>query len=201
MKYPTDSGLAAHGVRALAREGQKLAKLVGEQQAAGAGSLAGDGSHAAGDHAHDPSPHRGGEVRGAEADRADRRAAGAVDRGDAAAGAVARAAGARPRREGEAEGGRPARAARRPLREGRRQIKQRVAGEPIKDRLVSLSDPDARPIRKGKLGKPNEFGYVTQLAEVTENTRRGARGLILPAATHAREPGRGHAAARRPSRN
>ena len=76
------------------------------------------------------------------------------------------------------------------------QIKQRVAGEPIKDRLVSLSDPDARPIRKGKLGKPNEFGYVTQLAEVTENTQRGARGLILPPATDDREPGRGHAAAR-----
>ncbi len=64
-----------------------------------------------------------------------------------------------------------------------RQIQQRLAGEPITDRIVSLSDPDARPIRKGKLGKPNEFGYVTQLAEVTENTRRGARGLILPAAS------------------
>ena len=63
------------------------------------------------------------------------------------------------------------------------QIKRRVAGEPISDRLISLADPDARPIRKGKLGKPNEFGYVTQLAEVTENTKRGARGLILPAAT------------------
>ena len=33
------------------------------------------------------------------------------------------------------------------------QIKQRLAGESIQDRLVSLSDPDARPIRKGKLGK------------------------------------------------
>jgi IS5 family transposase len=43
-----------------------------------------------------------------------------------------------------------------------------------------MFDPDARPIRKGKLGKLNEFGYVTQLAEVTENTRRGARGFILP---------------------
>jgi IS5 family transposase len=64
-----------------------------------------------------------------------------------------------------------------------RQIRQRVDGEPIKDRIVSLADPDARPIRKGKLGKPNEFGYVTQLAEVTENTRRGERGLIVPAAT------------------
>jgi len=60
------------------------------------------------------------------------------------------------------------------------QIKQRVAGEPIKDRIVSLADPDARPIRKGKLGKPNEFGYVTQLAEVTENTRCGARETVRP---------------------
>ena len=48
------------------------------------------------------------------------------------------------------------------------QIKHRVTGEPIADRLISLSDPDARPIRKGKLGKPNEFGYVTQLAVVTQ---------------------------------
>ena len=69
-----------------------------------------------------------------------------------------------------------------------RQIRQRVAGEPIKDRIVSLFDPDARPIRKGKLGKPNEFGFVAQLAEVTENTKRGARGLILPASTELGNP-------------
>jgi IS5 family transposase len=69
------------------------------------------------------------------------------------------------------------------------QIKQRVAEKPIKDRIVSLADPDARPIRKGKLGKPNEFGYVTQLTEVTEHTRRGARGLILPASTKIGNPG------------
>ena len=62
------------------------------------------------------------------------------------------------------------------------QIRKRVKGEPIKDRIVSLFDPDARPIRKGKLGKPNEFGFVSQLAEVTEHTQSGARGLILPAA-------------------
>jgi transposase, IS5 family len=69
-----------------------------------------------------------------------------------------------------------------------RQIHQRVAGEPIKHRIVSLFDPDARPIRKGKLGKPNEFGFVSQLAEVTENTKRGARGLILPASTELGNP-------------
>ena len=70
-----------------------------------------------------------------------------------------------------------------------RQVRQRVAGEPISERIVSLADPDARPIRKGKLGKPNEFGYVTQLAEVTESTKRGAQGLILPAST---APGNQH---------
>jgi IS5 family transposase len=69
-----------------------------------------------------------------------------------------------------------------------RQIKQRVAGKPIKDRIVSLRDPDARPIRKGKLGKPNEFGFVSQLAEVTEHTQRGARGLLLPASTQIGNP-------------
>jgi transposase, IS5 family len=68
------------------------------------------------------------------------------------------------------------------------QITQRVNGEPIKDRIVSLFDPDARPIRKGKLGKPNEFGYVTQLAEVTENTKKGARGLIVPASSKLGNP-------------
>jgi IS5 family transposase len=62
------------------------------------------------------------------------------------------------------------------------QIRKRVAGQPIKDRIVSLFDADARPIRKGKLGKKTEFGFVSQLAEVTEHTKRGARGLILPAA-------------------
>jgi transposase, IS5 family len=69
------------------------------------------------------------------------------------------------------------------------QIQQRQRGEKISDRLVSLADPDARPIRKGKLGKPNEFGYVVQLAEVTAHTRRGARGYLLPAATAPGNPG------------
>ena len=62
------------------------------------------------------------------------------------------------------------------------QIDRRARDLKITDRLVSITDPDARPIRKGKLGKPTEFGYVAQICEVTENTRRGARGFILPAA-------------------
>ncbi len=69
-----------------------------------------------------------------------------------------------------------------------RQILQRVAGEKITDRLVSFADPDARPIRKGKLRQPTEFGYVAQIAELCENTRRGARGLILPAPSQIGSP-------------
>ena len=68
------------------------------------------------------------------------------------------------------------------------QIRQRVNGEPITDRLVSLWDPDTRPIRKGKLGKPTEFGYVDQLCEITANTKRGARGFILPPKTKLGNP-------------
>jgi len=68
------------------------------------------------------------------------------------------------------------------------QIRQRLAGQKITNRLVSLADPDARPIRKGKLRQPTEFGYVVQLAELCENTRRGARGLIVPAATQIGSP-------------
>lgn len=60
------------------------------------------------------------------------------------------------------------------------QVRQRFAGEKIAERVVSLADTDARPIRKGKLDRPTQFGYVCQLAEVTAHTRRGARGLVLP---------------------
>ena len=30
---------------------------------------------------------------------------------------------------------------------------------------MSLHDPDARPIRKGRLGKPVEFGYKAQVVD------------------------------------
>jgi IS5 family transposase len=46
------------------------------------------------------------------------------------------------------------------------QTNQRLAGNRvIADRLVSLSDPDARPIRKGKPGHPTQFGYTLLVAE------------------------------------
>jgi transposase, IS5 family len=46
------------------------------------------------------------------------------------------------------------------------QTDQRLAGDRvIPDRLVSLADPDARPIRKGKPQHPTQFGYTLLVAE------------------------------------
>lgn len=46
------------------------------------------------------------------------------------------------------------------------QTAQRLAGNrTIPDRMVSLADPDARPIRKGKPQHPTQFGYTALIAE------------------------------------
>jgi IS5 family transposase len=47
------------------------------------------------------------------------------------------------------------------------QTRQRLSGVTPDGatRLVSLHDPDARPIRKGRLGKPVEFGYKAQVVD------------------------------------
>ncbi|MET9336315.1 ISNCY family transposase [Nonomuraea sp. NPDC003804] len=46
------------------------------------------------------------------------------------------------------------------------QTGQRLAGNrTIPDRMVSLADPDARPIRKGKPQHPTQFGYTLLVAE------------------------------------
>jgi len=54
------------------------------------------------------------------------------------------------------------------------QARSRLAGVMPESatRLVSLHDPDARPIRKGRLGKPVEFGYKAQVVD-------NADGVIL----------------------
>jgi len=189
VKYPTDSGLAAQGVRALAREAKKLALLIGEQKC----------------RVRDRSRSMGRTLRAIT--RTIRRRSGQakaeVLKLTAKTGELlelsiseTRQMAATARRRARGRGAKTKLKAAAKLEQladrcerVAEQIKLRVAGEPITDRLISLSDPDARPIRKGKLGKPNEFGYVTQLAEVTENTKRGARGLILPPATARGNPG------------
>jgi transposase, IS5 family len=54
------------------------------------------------------------------------------------------------------------------------QTRSRLAGvmPDSRSRLVSLHDADARPIRKGRLGKPVEFGYKAQIVD-------NADGVIL----------------------
>lgn len=48
-------------------------------------------------------------------------------------------------------------------------------------RLVSLHEPDARPISKGRLGKPVEFGYKAQVVD-------NAAGIILDHSVHIGNP-------------
>ena len=63
------------------------------------------------------------------------------------------------------------------------QTRQRLSGNRvIPDRVVSLADPDARPIRKGKPQRPTEFGYTVLLAECE-------RGFIATHHTHKGNPG------------
>ena len=189
VKYPTDSDLAAHGVKVLAREAKKLAKLVQEQK-----RRVRDRSRSMGRTLRAVTRtirRRSGEAK-AEVLKLTAQTGELLERSIAETRRLVVIA----RRRARGRGAKTKLKAAAQLEELANrcekvavQIKQRVAGEPIKDRLVSLSDPDARPIRKGKLGKPNEFGYVNQLCEVTENTRRGARGLILPPTTQVGNPG------------
>jgi IS5 family transposase len=189
VKHPTDSGLAAHGVRALARDARKLAALLTDSKA-----QVRDRSRAMGRTLRAISRtlrRRTGEAKGevlkltAKTGKLLERSIKEARRLAAHAHKRARGPGARAKLTAA---GKLAELADRCERVAS-QINPPVAGEPITDRLISLSDPDARPIRKGELGKPNEFGFVTQICEVTENTKRGARGFILPAATAPGNPG------------
>jgi IS5 family transposase len=180
VRYPTDSGLADAGVRALAREGRKLAEKIGEKRTA----------------VRDRSRSVGRKLRALT--RTIRRRSGEAKTEVLALTAQtgkllersireARKLAATAKRRARGRGARAKLKAAQALEEladrcekVTEQIQKRVNGETITDRLVSLWDPDARPIRKGKLGKPNEFGYVDQLCEITANTKKGARGFILP---------------------
>jgi transposase, IS5 family len=188
IKHPTDAGLASAGVRVLAREGRKLAALVGEQR-----RRVRDRSRAMGRRLRSIGRtirRRTGEAKAevlkltGETGRLLERSVKEARELAAVARRRARGRGARAKLKAAAQLEELANRCERVVQ----QIVKRVAGEPIKDRIVSLFDPDARPIRKGKLGKPNEFGYVTQLCELTENTKRGARGLLLPASTQVGNP-------------
>jgi IS5 family transposase len=181
IRYPSDAVLALQGARALTREGGKLQRL------AGAKTRVRDRSRSIGKTVRAISKtlaRRTGQAKAQvmalneQAGRLIKQSAEEAIRLARAARGSARGRGAqaklRAAKRLEALAARCARVA--------EQIDRRVRGLKITERLVSISDPDARPIRKGKLGKPTEFGYVAQICEVTENTRQGARGFILPPA-------------------
>lgn len=188
VRYPTDSGLAADGVRALAREGRKLAAKIGAKRTA----------------VRDRSRAAGRRLRALT--RTMRRRSGQAKQevleltkqtGELLARSVkeARRVAADARRRARGRGAQAKLGAARKLEELAdrcqkvvEQIKKRISGEKITDRLVSLWDPDARPIRKGKLSQPNQFGYVDQLCEITANTKPGARGFILPPTSQVGNP-------------
>lgn len=183
VRYPTDADLAAKGVKVLARDGAKLARLVKEKKV-----KVRDRSRSMGIKLRllgRTVKRRSGEARSevlALTEQTGRLLESSVKE--------ARQLAALARRKARGHGAKAKLTAARRLEDladrcekVASQIRLRVAGKPISDRLISLADPDARPIRKGKLGKPNEFGYVSQICEITEHTQTGARGLIIPAAT------------------
>jgi IS5 family transposase len=188
IRYPTDIGLSEDATRMLAAEAKK------------AKDLAGDGAP----RVRDRSRSVAGRVR-----RLNRTLAARTGQGKETALRLTGEAGAlvkasvletrrlasrlRERARGRGAQKKLAAADRLEALAGRaqkvsEQIDRRLAGKPNPDRLVSMSDPDARPIRKGKLRQPTEFGTVMQITELCENTRRGARGLILPASTRIGSP-------------
>ena len=199
VRYPTDAGLASDGVRTLAREGKRLAGSTD-----GTAARVRDRSRAVGKRLRAIGRtlrRRTGEAKSevleltrqtgrllAVSAREARRVAAEVR---TKARALARSRKAKTRRTATkilASIERLETLIERSVKVVE-QIRKRLAGEPIKDRLVSLFDPDARPIVKGKLGKRTEFGYVEQLAEVTSSTKPGVRGFLLPPAS---APGNPH---------
>ncbi len=183
VRYPTDLGLAQDAARALAREAAKARGLAG----AGAPRVT-DRSRAIAGRLR--RVNRSVAARTGHSKRLALRLTGEAGELLAASIREARRLAARLRERARGRGAHAKRAAAERLErlaalaeQVCAQITLRLAGKPISDRVVSISDPDARPIRKGKLNKPTEFGYVMQLTELCENTRRGARGLILPAST------------------
>jgi IS5 family transposase len=190
LAYPTDSGLLARAVRRIAATGRRIQAAGGAQR-----TRVRDRSRSAGKRAHGIAAKlrlrgaQGREEAQATVRRITGELAGLAERAAADAGrllANARAALCRARSKAAdlaAAGSRDAAAGRRRgrlrravhdlagLLEATRRIaaqtRQRLAGITPDGarRRVSLHDGDARPIAKGRLGKPVEFGYKGQVVD------------------------------------
>jgi transposase, IS5 family len=190
VAYPTDSGLLAKAVNRIAATGRRIQAAGGAVR-----TKLRDRSRAAGRREHDLNAKlrtRSAAARDAALDVVRRRNAELADLAETAAHEAERllANAKRALRKARADaaklkasGGCDAAAGRRRGRLARAvddlsdlldatrrivdQTRQRLAGT-IPDgatRQVSLHDPDARPIRKGRLGKPVEFGHKAQVCD------------------------------------
>ena len=175
--YPTDAGLLAKAISTLAR-------TIGRVQAAGGATRTRtrDRRRAARRRAHQLARSlraRTGEAKQQVAERT-AELAGLATQAAADAARVARNARRQLARAGSSATGKLARlVSDLETTIGRTQqvigqARTRLAGQTPDGatRLVSLHDPDARPIVKGRLGKPVEFGYKAQVGD-------NADGVVL----------------------
>ncbi len=186
IHYPTDSGLIADGVRKLTRLGKQVKSAVGatvtevhdrsrsvKRRLLGIGKLL--------------------RRRSGDAVQEVRRVTEELARiGERQAMAVARLSEEAEEKLARLRGKARRRRAERLLHEASEvqrlleavidQSRKVTAGEMhIKERVVSLSDPDARPIKKGKLGQTVQFGYKVELVE-------GEKGFVTDYVTEHGNP-------------
>lgn len=177
VAYPTDSGLLAKAVGSIARSVERIkagggasrTRFRDRRRAAGRRARAiASKLRLRGAEAKDEAQAAVRRITGELADIAEAAMRDAATVVRNAKRAVRQAAGQRKGRLGQAINdlemlvGKAQRAV--------AQTRSRLAGvmPDSATRLVSLNDPDARPIRKGRLGKPVEFGYKAQIVDNTD---------------------------------
>ena len=206
VAYPTDSGLLAKAVRRIAVTGRRIQAAGG-----GTRTRVRDRSRCAGKRAHGIATKlrlrsaQGKDEAQVTVRRITGELAGLAERAATDAGALlANARRALRRAQARAEalaaaGGKDAAAGRRRGRLRRAvndltellevtrriaaQTRQRLSGStpPGATRRVSLHDGDARPIAKGQLGKPVQFGYKAQVVDNDD-------GVVLDHTLHQGNP-------------
>ena len=170
VAYPTDSGLLAKGVAAMAATAKRLRAMGLARRTKVADRTRSVRARARSIAAN---LRRRSDDRLAEVRRVNAELAGIAERTARQAEAVVRNARRGLRRRGEGASGRANALVERLDRTAQRvrrvaaQTRQRLGGQTPEGstRLVSLHDPDARPIAKGRLGRPVEFGYKAQLVD------------------------------------
>ena len=180
--YPTDSGLLAKAVGTMARTvarikaaggatrtrardrrrsaGRRARSIASKLRLRGAAAARSGPGRGAPDHRGTGRDRRSGHARGHRGDAQRPHARCAPRAGSAEAGCTGRSTTWTPWWDA--------------LERVVAQTRSRLAGvmPDSAHRLVSLHDVDARPIRKGRLGKPVEFGYKAQIVD-------NADGVIL----------------------